>query len=296
MLAQAAQPPGQGVALAWVRTQAHASTLVGLADAYLRDEDAGMIKRLLRAARHGQAAQRFCERFSARCFPLDYPWTGGAGGRLLVELASGIAHEGYGDSWEEYGDLWSLKPVFLLSWALMEDPYGALRDEFLEDEDLDDEQARADRLCDEARAIFAQFADVPVEELFAGLPLDGFPVRDLRLRLQGTCWEPLVWAAPWLWRLSGNAFLDQSPDEFPDSEPWARSTVFRLIAEHREALRIMRAIDAFDAWLSEAPAERARAAVAAALGPRSDRLSTLLDLPIADSRARWDPSGAAPAP
>jgi hypothetical protein len=55
------------------------------------------------------------------------------------------------------------------------------------------------------------------------------------------------------------------------------------MAEYREALRIMRAIDAFDAWLCQAPAERVRAAVAAALSPALERLSTLLDLPIVKS-------------
>jgi hypothetical protein len=58
------------------------------------------------------------------------------------------------------------------------------------------------------------------------------------------------------------------------------SAVFHLTAEYREALRIMSAIDAFDTWLSEAPAERVPAAIAAAAGPPSNRLSTLLDLPI----------------
>ena len=39
-----------------------------------------------------------------------------------------------------WGDLWSLKPVFLLSWALMEDPYPD--DEFVEDDVPDEEQGR----------------------------------------------------------------------------------------------------------------------------------------------------------
>jgi hypothetical protein len=43
----------------------------------------------------------------------------------------------------------------------------------------------------------------------------------------------------------------------------------------------MRAIDGFNSWLEESPGERSRAAVQAALGPPSDRISTLLDLPIA---------------
>jgi len=65
---------------------------------------------------------------------------------------SGVQHQGYGENWEELGDMWSLRPVFLLSWALMEDPYGPRRDEFMQDETGDDEQASVDRHCDEARA------------------------------------------------------------------------------------------------------------------------------------------------
>jgi hypothetical protein len=41
-------------------------------------------------------------------------------------------------------------------------------------------------------------------------------------------------------------------------------------------------LEAFDAWLCQAPAECVAAAVRAALGPPSDRLSTLLDLPMLD--------------
>jgi hypothetical protein len=123
-----------------------------------------------------------------------------------------------------------------------------------------------------------------VAELFAGVTEDGFPVTDLEPRLLGTEWEPLLWAAPWLWRLSGNAFLDRClAAEQPDMEPWSRSTVFRLAAEHREAVRVMRAVDAFDARLAGRPADTTRAAVRAALGPPSGRVSTLLDLPIVDA-------------
>jgi hypothetical protein len=153
--------------------------------------------------------------------------------------------------------LWSLRPVFLLSWGLMEDPYAPMRDEFLQDE-VDGQDRAEYRLCDQAREIIAQFATVPVAELFAGVPVDGFPTAHLRLRLQGTRWEPLLWAAPWLWRLSGNAFLDQSASEGAEPQPWLESTVFRLASEFREALRLMHAIDAFDNWFCQAPAERAR--------------------------------------
>jgi hypothetical protein len=268
------------MALAWAATQARAGTLARLAETFLATSDAAKIDRLLRAGRHGQAAQHFCEHFSERCFPLEYSWTGDGTGRLLVEVVSGIVHEGYGENWEEYADLWSLKPVFLLSWSLVEDPYGPPRDEFLQDEVPHEEEASFDRLCDEARAAIAQFAEVPAEELFAGVPLEGVPVHQLRPRLEGTRWEPLLWAAPWLWRVSGNRFLDQSTQEFADPEPWTWSTVFRLMGEYREAQRLTRAIDAFDRWLCEAPADRARGAAAAALGPPSERVSTLLDLPI----------------
>jgi hypothetical protein len=294
LLAQAWSPPRPHLALAWVRTQGHASLLADLARTYLAAADTDRIERLLRAGRHGQAAQRFCERFSARCFPLEYAWTG-AREQLLVEVTRGIQHEGYGDDWEEYGDLWSLRPVFQLSWALAEDPYGPLRDEFVEDELGEEEQGSPYRLCDEAREAVAHLAQVPVEELFAGLPPDGIPLDRLRPRLEGTCWEPLLWAAPWLWRLSGNAFLDHYADEFADPEPWSVSTVLRLAAEYREAVRVARAIDAFDARLCRAPAGCARAAVAAALGQPSHRLSTLLDLPLADGRAGSSHPDAAPA-
>ena len=77
------------------------------------------------------------------------------------------------------------------------------------------------------------------------------------------------------------------------AEPWSASSVLRLNAEFREALRIMRAVDGFNRWLLHASGERAKAAVLAALGPSSDRISTLLDLPIAE---RHCPSNTAPAP
>ena len=268
----------------------HASSLAGLARAFLQSSDTERVERFLRAGRHGQAAQCFCERFSQRHFPLDYAWAGDGEGRLLVEITRGIQHEGFGDNWEEYGDLWSLRPVFALSWALMADPYGPLRDEYFEDEFPDKENAGTYRLCEEAREVVAQFADLSVNSLFAGMPVDGFPADDLRVRFTGTQWEPLLWAAPWLWRLSGNAFLDQSPDDLSDSEAWTLSAVFHLTAEYREALRIISAIDAFDTCLSEAPAERVRAAIAAAAGPPTNQVSTLLDLPIVAHRTGCPPA------
>ena len=68
----------------------------------------------------------------------------------------------------------------------------------------------------------------------------------LSSRFTGTCWEPLLWAAPWLWRISGNPFLDRDGDDYPEPEPWSASSVFHLTAQYREALRIMRAVDEFD--------------------------------------------------
>ena len=296
LLRKATTPHRATEVFGWIRAHGCAGTLASLGRAYLAPTDAAAIESLLRAGRHEPAAQRFFKRFSDRCFPLEYPWTGDASGRLLVELTRGIQHEGYGESWEEYGDLWSLKPVFLLSWSLMEDPYGALRDEFVQDEIVDQEQASPDRLCDEAREAIAQLAELPVEELFSGVPSDGFPVDQLRPRLTGTRWEPLLWAAPWLWCLSGNSFLDQRSDDFAEPEPWSLPTVLRVAAEFREALRVMRAIDAFNTWLCQRPADRARSAVQAALGPPSDRISSLLDLPIVDVRAGCSHSPVAPAP
>ncbi len=218
------------MALDWLRTQAQASTLADLAHSYLPPTDAEVIEHLLGAGRHGAAAHHFCERFSPRCFPLDYGWGEGDHERLLLEVTGGIQHEGYGDNWEEYGDLWSLRPVFLLSWALMEDPYGALRDEFVQDEPPEKEVS-SDRLCDETRAAIAHVAELPAGVLFADLPPDGFSIGYLRSRLDGTHWEPLVWAAPWLWRLTGNRFLDQYDGEGGQWEPWSSSAVFALAAE-----------------------------------------------------------------
>ena len=229
-MARSRRPPEHLTALVWLRNQGHASTLAFLARSYLQPADTRRIEQLLRRGRTGRAVTRFCERFSQRCFPVDYPWTGDADGRLLAEVAGGIQHEGFGDDWEEYGDLWSLRPVFLLSWGLMEDPYAPMRDEFLQDEADGDDRAEY-RLSDQAREIIAEFATVPVTEFFASVPVDGFAAGHLRQRLEGTRWEPLLWAAPWLWRLSGNAFLDQSPSEGGEPEPWQQSTVFRLAAD-----------------------------------------------------------------
>jgi len=276
-------PPRTSDVLTWLRANAHAGTLACLARAYLAPADTNRIERLLSGGRHDKAVQHFCLRFSHRCFPLGYPWTGGRDGRLLAELAGGIQHEGYGENWEEMGDMWSLKPVFLLSWALMEDPY-PLDDEFVEDDD--DDKARRYQLCDEAREGIAHLAELPMQELFNGVPPDGFQADHLRSRFTATRWEPLLWAGPWLWRVSGNPFLDRDSDDYPDPEPWSVSSVFRLTAEYWEAVRIMRAIDGFNTWLLRAPAARSRAAVQAALGVPSDRMSTLLDLPMAD-RHTW---------
>ncbi len=100
-----------------------------------------------------------------------------------------------------------------------------------------------------------------------------------------------------MWRTSGNPFLDRDDDDYPEPEPWSASGVFYLTAQYREALRIMRAVDGFDTWLLHAPAERTRAAVQAAMGAPSNRISTLLDLPIADRHAgRHCPLHMAPAP
>lgn len=274
------RPPLSSQVVTWARAHASASVLAGLGREYLRPADALMIERLLRTGRHEKAAQHFCDRFSARCFPLEYVWTGGRGNRLLLEVAAGIQHERYGENWEEIGDLWSLKTVFLLSWALMEDPYGALRDEFMQDEPGGDERGDAYRLCDEARDAVAQFAQLDVHELFADVPRDGFSADHLRARFSGSNWEPLLWAAPWLWRLSGNTFLDEDDGDFGEPEPWSVAAVLKLAAEYRESVRIMRAIHRFDDWLNEAPVERASAAIRAALGPPGDRTSTLTDLPV----------------
>jgi hypothetical protein len=118
-LNQAAGPPRLKAAVAWVQAGAHAGTVASLAQAFLKASDAHAIECFLRTGHHDQAAKCFCERFSERLFPLEYAHT--QRGDLIVELASGIEHEGWGENWQEWGDLWSLKPVFALSWALMED-------------------------------------------------------------------------------------------------------------------------------------------------------------------------------
>jgi hypothetical protein len=54
---------------------------------------------------------------SARCFPLGYPWIDGDDGRLLVGPTAGAVHAGYGDDWEQNGDLWPLKSVVALAYG-----------------------------------------------------------------------------------------------------------------------------------------------------------------------------------
>ena len=269
-------------ALRWVRAQADAGQLAQLAAAYLAAPDARAIAGLLEAGHQGAAAARFCARFSERCFPLGSACDERAGGDLLREVTLGIQHAGYGDDWEQYTDVWSLRPVFQLSWALMTDPYGWLVDETLEDDDAG--EASAERPSDQARLAVAHWAEVPAATLFAGVPPDGFSADHLRERFDGTCWEPLLWAAPWLWRLSGNPFLDL--DEEGEPVAWSPAAVFALTADYRLAERVMRAIDSLDQWLVASPAPRVRAAVRAALGPRSGRLATLLDLPVVEP-PRW---------
>jgi hypothetical protein len=109
------RPPQSSELLTWARAHTSASQLADLARDFLRPTDALTIERLLRTGRHEKPAQHFCDRFSARWFPLEYVWTGGRADQLLPEVTGGIQHERYGENWEEIGDLWSLKPVFLLS-------------------------------------------------------------------------------------------------------------------------------------------------------------------------------------
>jgi hypothetical protein len=123
----------------------------------MNDTEARAIARRLRAGRHGPAAQRFLDAFAERWFPLASPWTGGDG-RLLVELAEGIQPEGYGDLWEEYADLWGLKPVFLLSWALLQDPFSDLEADLAADvpDELGQAEVRGYRWRDQAQDAIAE--------------------------------------------------------------------------------------------------------------------------------------------
>ena len=165
-----------------------------------------------------------------------------------------------------WGDLWSLKSVFAAVLGADGGPVSA-DDEFVEDDVPDEEQGSPYRLCDEARAAIADACQATSHGSCSMVcHADGFPADHLSSRFTGTCWEPLLWAAPWLWRTSGNPFLDRDGDDYPEPEPWSASGVFCLTAQYREALRIMRAVDGFDSWLLHAPAERARAAVQAAMG------------------------------
>ena len=145
------RPPRSSEVLTWARSHVSASVLARLGRDYLRPSDAVVIERLLRAGRHKKAAQHFCDRFSGRLFPLEYVRTGARQSQLLLEVTSGIQHERYGENWEEQGDFWSLKPVFQLSWTLMEDPYGPLRDEFMQEEHEAAGHSDTYGLCDEAR-------------------------------------------------------------------------------------------------------------------------------------------------
>ena len=78
------RPPRSSEVLSWARAHTSASLLANQARDFLRPTDALMIERLLRTGRHETAAQHFCDRFSARCFPLEYVWTGGRGNQLLT--------------------------------------------------------------------------------------------------------------------------------------------------------------------------------------------------------------------
>ena len=61
--------------------------------------------------------------------------------------------------------------------GLAGDPYGELRDEFMQDEPGGDGQRDNYRLCDEARDAIAQFAQLEVNDLFGAVPVDGFDAR-----------------------------------------------------------------------------------------------------------------------
>src|SRR6185312_13610794 len=103
-----------------------------------------------------------------------------------------------------------------------------LRDEFMQDEPGVEGQRDNYRLCDEARDAIAQFAQLGVHEVFAGVPVDGFDLGYLRLRFNGTVWEPLLWAAPWLWRITGNRFLDRADEDYGETEPWSQATLLEV--------------------------------------------------------------------
>jgi hypothetical protein len=172
----------------------------------------------------------------------------------------------------------------------MQDPFAELEEEF-DEADLtahgDDRDRRPYRLRDQAQDAIAHLTGLSTNDLFDSVPDSGFKIGDLRLRFDGTAWEPLLWAAPWLWRLSGNDFLDLCLEaDQPDTEPWSRSTVFRLTATYREAMRVMKAVDGFDTWLTRSPVGCVRDAVEAAVAPLSGRWPTLLELPVVDCHAR----------
>ena len=115
------------------------------------------------------------------------------------------AHEGYGDLWEEFADLWALKPAFLLAWALIQQhPYAELEEE-LEEADLTahgaDRDRRPHRLRDQAQDAIAHLTGLSTTDLFASVPDSGFMIGDLRRHRVGApaLGGALALAAEWQW-------------------------------------------------------------------------------------------------
>ena len=187
----------------------------------------------------GDRASRFCQLFGNKYFELEEDMLDMAE-ETIAMLVHEIPVRLMGLGYEDYHEFESMADGMVLMLALVANPW-------IEPEE-DEEAARIPLLERVAEMVGKEIAEI--------IPKEGWQLKELHDRLDGTQYAPVAAFADWVWQSTGLALLDNCYEQMGCgwggvNIPWDRETVEDLTEQWPKVREFWDGINHIEDWLRD---------------------------------------------
>lgn len=186
-------------------------------------------------------AYRFCRRFEERYFPLDSDMLD-IGEDSIAMLVREVPVQLMGLGYEDYHEFESMADGMVLMLALVANPW-------IEPEE-EEEAARIPLLESVAKLVGKEIVEL--------IPKEGWQLKELHDRLDGTQYAPVAAYADWVWQSTGLALLDNCYEQMGCGWggiqiPWASDVVEDLTEQWPKVGEFWDSVNHIENWLMDQP-------------------------------------------
>jgi len=187
----------------------------------------------------GTRTERFCRLFGNKYFELDSDMLD-IGEEAIAMLVHEIPVRLMGLGYEDYHEFESMADGMVLMLALVANPWI--------EPDEEEEAARIPLLESVVELVGKEIAEL--------IPKEGWQLKELHDRLDGTQYAPVAAFADWVWQSTGLALLDNCYEEMGCGWggvqiPWEREVVDNLTEEWPKVRQFWDSINHIENWLMD---------------------------------------------